>query len=320
MSTKITTILIAALVTAIIVFMMCAFQVRFTETVVVTRLAEIHRVIPPEEAGLHFKWFWPIDELHRFDARLRSFETEFRQIGTKDQKTVILTAYATWRVADAERLLKSVGREDTVAGKIRDLLENRVSDVLRTHELSELVNIDPEKIRYAEIEQSVLEGIQGTALQQYGVEVVSVGIKRLGLPEIVTREVFTRMKEDRQRTIKQLTAEGEAEARKIRAEAEEISQKILARAEAYAKTLEGQADAEAAKYYRTFAENRRLSDFLKKLETVRRIFEAGQITLVMDANEFVPFDVLRDKSRASAATQPAAPAGEAGEAAAGRAP
>lgn len=311
MSTKISTILIAALVAAIIVFMMCAFQVRFTETVVVTRFDQIHRTIQPDEAGLHFKWFWPIDRVHRFDSRLRSFETEFRQIGTKDQKTIILTAYATWRVDDAERLLKAVGREETVAPKIRDLLENRVSDVLRTHDLNELVNIDPDKIRFKEIEKSILDGIRGTALQQYGVEVVSVGIKRLGLPESVTREVFTRMKEDRQRTIKQLTAEGEAEARKIRAEAEEIAQKIMARADAYAKTIEGQGDAEAAKYYKTFAENRRLSDFMKKLETVRKIFEAGQITLVMDANDFVPFDILRDVGRpAIATTQPAAAAAD----------
>ncbi|MFQ5460710.1 MAG: AAA family ATPase, partial [Anaerolineae bacterium] len=52
-------------------------------------------------------------------------------------------------------------------------------------------------------------------------------------------------------------------------------------------------DAEAAKYYKVFAENRALSDFLKKLETVRKIFEAGQITLVMDAAEFIPFDILK---------------------------
>jgi membrane protease subunit HflC len=293
MSRNIPTLLVSLLVIVVILAMMCTFQVRFTETAVVTRLDKIHKVIRANEAGLHFKWPWPIDRVHRFDARLRSFDTEFRQLGMRDQKTVILTAYATWRVENAERFLKALGREDAAGPKIRDLLESEVSNVLKTYQLGDLVNIDKDKMKFAEIERRLLPNLRGSASKDYGIEIVGVGIKRLGIPESVTNDVFTRMKEDRQKTIEQLTAEGEAEAMKIRAEAEEISQRILARAGAYAKTIEGQGDAEAAKYYKIFAENRRLSDFLKKLETVRKIFKAGQITLVMDANKFVPFDVLR---------------------------
>ncbi|MBN2560590.1 MAG: protease modulator HflC [Phycisphaerae bacterium] len=293
MSRNIPTYVVALLVIVIIAFTMCAFQVRFTETAVVTQFDKIKRVIKPQDAGLHFKWPWPIDRVHRYDARLRSFETEFRQLGTQDQRTVVLTAYATWRIDDAEKLLKALGREEAAAQKIRDLLENQVSVVLRTHPLSHLVNVREDEMKLAEIEQRFLAGIKDDAEKDYGIEIVSVGIKRLGIPESVTKEVFTRMKEDRQKTIKQLKAEGEAEATKILAQAEEISKKIRARADAYAKTIEGQGHAEAARYYKIFAENRRLSDFLKKLETIRRIFEAGQITLVMDADKVVPFDVLR---------------------------
>ncbi len=294
MSRKLAMRLVGLLVVAVILAMMCAFQVRFTETVVVTRFDEVKRVIPPGQAGLHFMAPWPIDEVHRYDARLRSFDTEFRQLGTQDQKTVILTAYATWRIDDARKFLRSLGRQDAAVQKIRDLLENQVSNVLRTHKLENLVNIDKEKIHFAEIERAFLDGIKDAAEEDYGIEVVSVGIKRLGIPESVTKDVFARMKEDRQKEIKQLTAEGDAEAKKIRAEAEEVSKKIQARARAYATTIEGQADAEAAKYYSVFEENRNLSSFLKKLEAVRRIFAAGQITLVMDAKDVVPFDVLND--------------------------
>jgi membrane protease subunit HflC len=127
--------------------------------------------------------------------------------------------------------------------------------------------------------------------------VVSVGIKRLGLPESVTKEVFNRMKEDRQKEIKELTAEGESTAKQIRSDAEEKAKRIMARAEAFAKTVEGQGDAQAATYYEVFAKNPQLSDFLKKLETVQKIFEAGQITLVLDAAKIAPFDLIRDATR-----------------------
>lgn len=314
MSRNIPTICVALLVILVIGCMMCAFQVRFVETAVVTRFDRIIDEFGPEEAGLHFKLPWPIDRVHRYDTRLRSFETEFRQAATKDQKTVILTAYATWRITDGKKFLKAVGREEAAATKIRDLLENQVQLVLRDHNLEELVNIDPTKLKLDRMEHVILtgdtgaapagdpagstrRGIQRPAMDQYGIEIVSVGIKRLGLPETVTKDVFVRMKEDRQKAIKQLDAEGKAEATKFTVGAEEVSRKIIARAQAYAKALVGQGDAEAAKYYKIFAENRQLSDFLKKLETVERILESGQITLVFDSGKIPPFDVLANTDR-----------------------
>jgi membrane protease subunit HflC len=291
------TIFVALLIAVVILLMMCAFQVRFTENAVVTRFDKVQKVIGPNEAGFHWKLPWPIDRVHRFDARLRSFETEFRQIGTQDQKTVILTAYANWRIEDGRRFLEAVGREDAAAKKIRDLLENQVSIVLRTHPLSQLVNTDPKQMKFAEIEEAFLRGIKEPAETSYGIQVVSVGIKRLGIPESVTKEVFTRMKEDRQKEIKQLTAEGEAIAKQIKADAEEKAKRITARADAYAKTIEGQGDAQAARYYEAFAKNPKLSDFLKKLETVQKIFEAGQITLVLDAAKIAPFDLIKEAGK-----------------------
>lgn len=293
MSRNIPTLIVAGILVFTIVLMMCAFQVTFTETAVVTRFDKIKDVYTPEQAGLHFKWPWPIDQVHRYDTRLRSFETEFRQLGTEDQKTIVLTAFATWRIDDGRVFLKAIGREDAAAPKIRDLLENRVSVVLRTHPLSSLVNVDPDQMKFSLIETEFLQGIHDAAKANYGIEIVSVGIKRLGIPESVTKEVFARMKEDRQKTIKELVAEGEAKAKEIRAEAQEISSRILARASAYAKTIEGRGEAEASKYYAAFAKNRTLSDFLKKLETLKKVLESGQTTMILDSNESELIELLR---------------------------
>lgn len=307
MTKTLSTLLVAVIVVVIILFMMCAFQVRYTQMAVLTRWDKIERVIEPKDAGLHFKLPWPIDRVHTYDARLRTFETEFRQLGTQDQRTVVLTAYATWRVADPELFLTALGSEGAAVPKIQDMLESNVSNVLKQYKLEQLVNVKADEMKFNQIEAEFLDKIRSSARMVYGVDVVKVGIKRLNIPESVTKEVFTRMKEDRQKTIKQLNAEGQAKSKEIRAEADEVSKKILARAEAYAKTLEGQGDAEAAKYYSVFAQNRKLSDFLKKLEAVKKIFDSGQMTLVMDAGKFMPFDILQQigTSITSATTQPA---------------
>jgi membrane protease subunit HflC len=162
------------------------------------------------------------------------------------------------------------------------------------------VNTHPDEIKYNEIEEEFLSGIKDSAATNYGVEVVSVGIKRLGIPESVTTEVFNRMKEDRLKTIKELSAEGEAKAKEIRVGADEISNRIMARATAYAKTIEGKGEAEAARYYKEFDKNRALSDFLKKRETLLKVL-AGQTTLVLDANTIELFKLLRDAAKSSGA-------------------
>jgi len=290
-------LVVAGLVIVVILLMMCAFQVRFTETAVVTRFDQINEVIEPAQAGLHFKMPWPIDQVHRYDNRLRAFETEFRQLGTEDQKTVVMTAYATWRIADARQFLKAVRKEETAQQKLRDLLENRVSIVLRTHPLSHLVNIDRNENKFTQIEQEFLSGIRDSAKLNYGIELVSVGIKRLGIPESVTKEVFERMKQDRQKTIKELAAEGEAKSKEIRASAEEIAGKILARADAYAKNLEGQGEAEAAKYNAEFSKNPKLANLLKMRETLQKILASGQTTMVLDAKNIPPLTLLQEAAK-----------------------
>jgi len=285
-------ILVAVIIVVVILLMMCAFQVKYTETAVVTRFDQIKQVIKPENAGFQWKLPWPIETVHRFDARLRTLETEFKQLGTADQKTVVLTAYATWLIEDAEKFLKAIGRDDAAEPKLRDLLENRVSEVLKSHPLSDLVTTDADRMKFDEIEADFLVGVQQRAIDNYGVRINSVGIKRLNIPESVTKEVFARMKEERQKTIKELEGQGTSEAQGITARAIEEARKIEQRAEAYAKKIESQGEAEAFSYFPIFAENRELSDFLKKRESILKILQSGEITLVLSAEEIMPFDEL----------------------------
>lgn len=285
-------ILVAVIIVVVILLMMCAFQVKYTETAVVTRFDQIKQVIKPENAGFQWKLPWPIETVHRFDARLRTLETEFKQLGTADQKTVVLTAYATWLIEDAEKFLKAIGRDDAAEPKLRDLLENRVSEVLKSHPLSDLVTTDAARMKFDEIEAAFLVGVQQRAIDNYGVRINSVGIKRLNIPESVTKEVFARMKEERQKTIKELEGQGTSEAQGITARAIEEARKIEQRAEAYAKKIESQGEAEAFSYFPIFAENRELSDFLKKRESILKILQSGEITLVLSAEEIMPFDEL----------------------------
>src|SRR5262249_51959494 len=147
------------LVVAVLILAMTAHQVRFTETAVVTRFDKVTSVIPADKAGLIFTYPWPIERVQKFDARLRTLQTEFSQLSTEDQKTITVAAFATWRIADAEKFLRAVGREEAADSKIGDLLKNEVSNVLRRFPLAALVNTDPKEMKFGQIESDVHQSV-----------------------------------------------------------------------------------------------------------------------------------------------------------------
>ena len=88
---------------------------------------------------------------------------------------------------------------------------------------------------FGEIEGEIFKKVQDrVAANSYGIEIRFLGIKKLGLPESVTQNVFERMQSERQVLISQIQFEGEEQATKIKASADRESAKLLADAEAEA--------------------------------------------------------------------------------------
>ena len=65
-------------------------------------------------------------------------------------------------------------------------------------------------------EAEMLADLQAPVLADYGIEVKTLGIKQLKVSEDVTKDVFERMKADRQRRTEATIAQGDAEAQFVR--------------------------------------------------------------------------------------------------------
>lgn len=283
-------IAVALIVLVALGFYLCAYQVRFTETAVVTRFER-----PVDRAatvGLNFKWPTPIERVYKFDKRLRTYETQFTQLSTADQKPLTVSAFVNYRIVDAGRFLQAVGGEEGAETKTADLLKNAVSKVLKAHPMSALINIDPQRTRFQAIEDEIRAAVAPVAMKNYGIEIAAIGIARLGLPEKNTKEVAERMKAERRKVSEALLAEGDAEAKRIQDSAAAVASKITERARAYAKTIEGQGEAIAASYYDAFKRRPELATFLKQIESLRNQLSSGEVTVVFDAHEIPPFTLL----------------------------
>ena len=156
----------------------------------------------------------------------------------------------------------------------------------------EFVNSDPGKIQFAQIQAEMLSDLEGPVRQDYGIEIKTLGIKRLKVSEDVTKDVFERMKADRKRRTETTIAQGNAEAIGIRTDADAKKTALLAAAEGRAKAIRGEGDAEAARYYEMLEKAPELAMFLRNLEALTATLKERS-TLILPA-DVEPFKYLRE--------------------------
>ena len=282
--------LIALVVVAILGFAMFSFQVASNESAVLTRFGSPVRTLP--EAGLYFKWPWPIDTVHRFDTRLAFYDTRLSEALTQDKRNVILPVFVAWRVADPLKFLQALGTPTAAPTKLDSLATSARNALLGRYDFQELVSTDPAKLKLAELEQRLMESIRPQALAAFGIAIEQVGLKRIALPEANTLYVFERMKAERGQYAARYRAEGRREAEELRAKTDAERTVLLAEAQKFAEETRGKAEAEAAKIYSdAHTQDPQFYKFLRELETLRKVTRENT-TLILDTDT-APFNQLK---------------------------
>ena len=283
------TILVIVIV-VIALLLAVSFQVRDTEAALVTRFGKPVRIIT--EAGLKVRWPAPIERVHKFDTRMRIYEAVVGETTTKGAIPIIMHTFVIWQVAEPLEFYNAVQTIDQAESKLYSLIQDTQNKVVGRHEFSEFVNSDPTKTHFEQIQNEMLEELRTAAVQNYGINIKTVGIKQLKVNEDTTKAVFERMKAERNRKTEAILAEGNARATAIRSDADTKKQKLLAAVEGRAKAIRGTGDAEAASYYEMLTEDPEFAMFLRETEAVKKILK-NRATIVISADS-APFKLLRE--------------------------
>lgn len=283
------------LIVTILGLRLISFQVSETESCLVTTFGKATR--PITEPGLYFKWPAPIQKYHKFDSRMRVFEVEIEETPTAGGEPIIVNTYVVWKIAEPLKFFNAAKAAKTVTNPEDELLRSRIrntqNNVIGRHYFSEFVNSDPSKIKFDEIQNEMLTDLQeAVTAADIGIEIKTLGIKQLKVSEDVSKEVFERMKAERNRRTEAIISQGKAEATKITTDAKSKSDELIAAAEARAKAIRGQGDAEAAKYYKMLEADPELAMLLRNLEALQKILET-RTTLVVPTDK-KPFTLLKE--------------------------
>ena len=286
---NITITIFIVLLFVILALVFTMFQVRETESALVMTFGKATRQIT--EPGLYFKWPPPIEMVQKFDSRSRGRVAEMGETPTKGAVPIIVNTFVVWRVAEPLAFFNAVGTISEAENKLLTQISDTQNKVIGRHDFSEFVNSDPAKIKLDEIEKEMLAEIQKAVRSDYGIEIKTIGIRQLKISEDVSKDVFERMKAERNRRTEATIAEGNAASKKIVTDALSMQTELLAAAEARAKAIRAQGDAEAAQYYKLLEQDPQLAMFLRDIDALKKILEQ-RATVVISADT-EPFKLLR---------------------------
>jgi membrane protease subunit HflC len=286
------TLATGAVIALAVAAMLFTFQVRQTEVAIVTTFGKYTRSLT--QPGPYFRLPWPLQDVHRFDNRIRNFEKKYEQTYTRDGNILMIEAFLGWKVAEPKLFLERFGGDAAKAEEtLESLLRDAKNGTVGQHPLSDFISTNEKELKFDQIEEEMLKTVQGK-VGLYGIEVMLLGVKQIGLPESITAKVFESMKAEREQVVKQLKGEGDGEAIRIRAEADRERERILAEAEREATITKGRADAEAAKLLQTFEQNPEFAAFLLKVDALEQSTKT-RTTLILDTRT-PPFDVLKGQT------------------------
>jgi modulator of FtsH protease HflC len=271
------------------------YTVRFTEAAVLTTFGRAGEGAEKVQPGLKFKWPDPIQTVTKYDTRARFLQTQSQTQQTADSKQIVVESFATWRVKNPlaffQRFSNAGDRSADHYKKAEDVLRGNLRSAMGEisgYRLSDLFTTDAKSSKLADLEKRILDNLKTGSQTQgstddYGIEVVTVGINRIVLPEETTKAVFESMKSERNKLIKELESRGVSRSTAIISAAEANAKRIELFTESLAAEIRKTGDEEATQYVQLMQKAPELAVFLKNVEFIRETL-AKRITLVFSTN------------------------------------
>lgn len=265
------------------------YSVDETEQVILTQFG---RPVggPVREAGLHFKIPF-IQTVNRFNKNILEWDGDPSQIPTLDKTFIWVDIFARWRIVDPLQFFLKVNNETVAQGQLDAIINAATRNVIQSHHLIEAVRnsnrsmeivaapIREESVPYVttvvngreKLTRMILENAQ-PKLQEIGIQLVDVRIKRVMYIQDVQKKVFERMIAERNQIAEKYRSEGKGESQKIEGKMQRELKTIRSEAYRRSQEIQGKADAEAARIYaEAYGRDPEFYTFVKTLDLYKNL-------------------------------------------------
>ena len=285
-------VLIILLVIALIGVYSAAYTVDETQQVVITQFGEAIGS-PKTQPGLYFK-IPLIQHANYFPKLLLEWDGQPGEVPTLDKTFIWVDTFALWKIVDPLKFFQTVNNTMEAQARLDDILDASVRNLITSYPLIDTVRTTNKKLDTFKAEsirgeeerplgqvtmgrEKILNAIIAQArpkLQEFGIQLVDVKIKRVNYVESVRKSVYGRMIAERKQMAEKYRSEGQGAARKIEGDRDKELKKITSQAYEKAQEIMGKADAEATKIYaEAYRKDPEFYSFLKTLETYKKTMD-----------------------------------------------
>ncbi|WP_028321283.1 protease modulator HflC [Desulfatiglans anilini] len=304
---KLKFILIPLIIIAIAVYS-SVYVVDETEQVIVTQFG---RAIgsPKAEPGLYFK-LPMIQQTNYFPKNLLEWDGDPGQIPTLDKTFIWVDTFARWKIVNPLIFFETVNNVTGAMARLDDIIDSAVRNFITSYPLIETVRKTNRKLDTFEVgisdlldtrylgevtlgRQKITKGILEQSqpkLDDFGIQLVDVKLKRINYVEEVQKSVYARMIAERKQIAEKFRSEGQGEARKIEGNRDKELKRISSEAYRAAQEIKGKADAEAALIYaKAYNKDPEFYTFLKSLDLYRNAMDKQSALILSTDSDLLRF-------------------------------
>jgi membrane protease subunit HflC len=271
MSFKNSTILFSLL--AVLILFNSFFIVDEREKAIVLQFGETVR----EDVGVGFHFKVPIiQEVKKFDARLRSLDEDPDRILTNESKYLLVDSFVKYKISDVLLFYKATGGS---FNNLNNLLGQRTEFELKNQfgkrSVTEVVSGERDEL------MRIMRDNLATSVVDLGIEVIDFRVKRIDLPPELSNSVY-----ERNRLAEELRSEGKELSREITASADKDRIIILAEANKLSQQLRGEGEATAAAIYaQAHNQDPEWYEFIRTMELLPDAFNNKSDVMLIDSNQ-----------------------------------
>ncbi len=253
------------------------FTVGQSQQALLLQFGELVRV--EKEPGLHFKLPF-IQSPFYFDKRVLNVIAEEKELIAKDQKRVIISAFAKYKIVNPLKFYQTVRSTTGLQSRLNNIFDSSLRLVIGREPLMSLLTD-----KRAEMMHSI-QGLVNEQSKNFGIDVVDVRILRADLPDKNSEAVYQRMQSDRYKEAREIRAKGEKEAQIIKSRSDKEKTMILAAANKKAQIIRGEGDAEATKIYASaYNKDPEFYNFYRSLESYKKSFNSSDTEIYLSTKD-----------------------------------
>jgi modulator of FtsH protease HflC len=290
-------LLLLAAIAGLIALSASTFVVQETEQVILTEFGK-PTIEPVTRAGLYFKRPF-IETVNRLPKQILAWDGQGTEMATRDKLYIRVDTFARWRISRPLEYFRRLRDERSALSRLDDILGSETRNAVAKHDLIELIRTT--KDRQPTRDETMKAAVDGSSnigvlhpisrgrqqierdiesaakpkLAELGIELLDLRFKRVNYNSSVVEKIYERMISERQQIASRFRSEGEGEAAKILGNKARDLNVIESEAYKAVETIRGNADAKAtavyAAAYSKSPEARALYEFVKTMETYRKV-------------------------------------------------